>query len=284
MAQGFLQQTLYVGGLDGAVSIDELLALFSSFGAVSNVYFPASGANPDQRAFAFVEFEEPEDAKAAVDNIHLSELNGRVIKCNWARIGPDANYEPTQAIWRQSQFVAQSQQQPSTESQRRMAFLDICVKEETLRFVFSLRYDVAPRACENFRLLCTGKLGYGYAGSSFHRIIPEFMAQGGDFTEGDGTGGKSAFATADNPRGVFPDESFALKHDAPGTLSMANSGPNTNTSQFFITLSKASWLDGKHVVFGTLQEGQESLRKLAAAGSESGKCTSPVTIVRAGEC
>jgi len=174
---------------------------------------------------------------------------------------------------------------PIANSSNPIVFFDMEVGGQPAgRIEMELRKDVAPKTAENFRALCTGEKGVGKAGkplhfkgSKFHRVIPQFMCQGGDFTAGNGTGGESIYGAK------FADENFTLKHTGAGILSMANAGPNTNGSQFFLCTAKTAWLDGKHTVFGAVVKGYEVVAAIEKVGSQSGATSQPVVIKDSGE-
>ena len=161
-------------------------------------------------------------------------------------------------------------------------YMDISIGgKEVGRMVFELFADVVPKTAENFRQLCIGYQSagrtLGYKNCPFHRIIPNFMCQGGDFTNFNGTGGVSIYGSC------FADENFKLQHSGFGCLSMANRGPNTNGSQFFVCTADTPWLDGHHVVFGNLIEGADVLRAMEAVGSRSGAPSAAVKVVNCGQ-
>uniref|UniRef100_A0A2K5K3Y8 E3 SUMO-protein ligase RanBP2 n=1 Tax=Colobus angolensis palliatus TaxID=336983 RepID=A0A2K5K3Y8_COLAP len=159
-----------------------------------------------------------------------------------------------------------------------VVFFDVCADGEPLgRITMELFSNIVPRTAENFRALCTGEKGFGFKNSIFHRVIPDFVCQGGDITKHDGTGGQSIYGDK------FADENFDVKHSGPGLLSMANRGQNTNNSQFFITLKKAEHLDFKHVVFGFVKDGMDTVKKIESFGSPKGSVCRRITITECGQ-
>ena len=159
-----------------------------------------------------------------------------------------------------------------------IVFLDVSANNNYLgRIVIELRKDIVPNTAENFRSLCVGDRGITYKDSKFHRVIPQFMLQGGDITNHNGTGGMSIYGRS------FNDENFILRHTSPGVLSMANSGPNTNSSQFFITTVTTPWLDGRHVVFGNVIQGMDVVSRIESLGTQNGQTMQNIVIADCGQ-
>ncbi|KAJ3146869.1 hypothetical protein HDU86_008365 [Geranomyces michiganensis] len=312
--------TVYAGGLDDQVTEPILHAAFLPFGDILEVQIPPDpSSRAPHRGFGFIEFEFPEDAEAAIENMDCAELYGKVLKVNLARPMKAQSFA-TKAVWNDEEWLkkhvaggtektvvdgdesaavqsdAQGEERAAAEvappaakkaktsgattitGGNPLVFFDIEIGGTSAgRIIMLLRADVVPKTAENFRQLCTHEKGFGFKKSIFHRIIPQFMCQGGDMTKHNGTGGKSIYGSK------FEDENFILKHVQSGTLSMANSGPGTNGSQFFITLEKTSWLDNKHVVFGEVTSGMDVVRKMEKQGTPSGSAKKRVVIADCGQ-
>jgi len=311
------KKTIYVGGLETEVNEKVLRAAFIPFGDISEVQIPIDYATEKHRGFAFIEYELPEDAQAAIDNMNDSEMFGRTLRVNIAkplRIKENSS----RPVWQDEEWLqtysgkqteelnvannGTSETTPVVEEgsalkraakeaiassgaelikkpkKNPQVYFDVKIGNTNVgRIIMLLNADIVPKTAENFRALCTGEKGMGFKNSIFHRVIPGFMLQGGDFTNHNGTGGKSIYGRK------FDDENFHLKHTGPGLLSMANSGPNTNGSQFFVTVEKTEWLDNKHVVFGKVISGLNVVKKIEKFGSKSGKPSEKITITESGE-
>ncbi|KAJ2613556.1 hypothetical protein H4S08_002145 [Coemansia sp. RSA 1365] len=256
------KRTVFVSGL--ALEVDEktLHSVFITFGEIVQVILPPDPSSSNRhRGFGLIEYEEEEDARAAISNMNDAELFGKTITARPAR--PNNTVNSGSMINKESLInnMSIAGEATSKNISNTRVFLEVAFDDKPNgKIEIELRDDIVPRTVENFRALCTGEKGFGYKNSSAHRIIPGFMMQAGDIINPNG--GRSIYGNS------FDDENFTLKHDAPGVLSMANSGPNSNASQFFITFDKTPWLDNKHVVFGKVIRGMDILRMVESLGDK----------------
>ncbi|XP_050433232.1 peptidyl-prolyl cis-trans isomerase E [Adelges cooleyi] len=289
--KSYLKRTVYIGGLAEEVDDKVLRSAFIPFGDIVDVQIPLDYESEKHRGFAFVEFEQPEDALDAIDNMNESEIFGRTIRVNLAK-PQKINRGSTRPVWSEDDWLVQyagktlepkvdkkiEDDKSKDEVKNPQVYLDIKIgKKDAGRIIIMLRADIVPRTAENFRCLCTHEKGFGFQNTTFHRIIPNFMCQGGDITNNNGTGGLSIYGKK------FDDENFNLKHTGPGVLSMANSGPNTNSSQFFLCTARTEWLDDKHVVFGNIISGIDVMKKIEKCGTKAGLPTEKVIIGSCGQ-
>ncbi|KAI9184103.1 hypothetical protein H9P43_003156 [Blastocladiella emersonii ATCC 22665] len=309
-----LKSTLYVGGLASEVTRDVLYNIFIAFGDIVSIELPTDHRSAEpHKGYAFVQFEDPSDAADAIDNMHLSELFGRTIKVNLANPNAMPGTVIKKAVWdtaapppaadgangTAAPPVPAVAQKPAATADGVASPVDRALDDPSNprvwfqitiggvpagRIIMTLFANVVPKTATNFLQLCLHSKGFGYRGTHFHRVIPGFMAQGGDWERHNGTGGHSIFADQGKPQFEDEEAGLALTHDRPGLLSMANAGKNTNGSQFFIcTANRTDWLNGKHVVFGQVIGGMDVVRRIEKIGSESGKPSQKAEIVDSGK-